>query len=132
NITTRYDYNRDGTVSVIDQLLSRNNITTATSKLKQITVPASVTLTELPAQSLSDVTRLIAQAIVASSFERATEQAPTTVDSSGDTARRPRLQPQAISAAYASSESAPARRRPDPFVNDGMDADLLELLSRKH
>jgi hypothetical protein len=131
NITTRYDYNRDGTVSVIDQLLSRNNITTATSKLKQITVPASVTITELSAQTLSDARLSIAQPIVASSFERATDQAPTTVDPSGDTARRPRLQPQAISAAYASSESAPTRRRPDPFANDGIDADLLELLCRK-
>ena len=51
-VTNRFDYNRDGTVSVIDQLLSRNNITTATTKLKQIAVPSSLAAIRLvPARS---------------------------------------------------------------------------------
>src|SRR5205085_6195678 len=49
-VTNKYDFNRDGTVSVIDQLLSRNNITTAATKLKQITPTASVQVRPFLAQ----------------------------------------------------------------------------------
>jgi hypothetical protein len=55
-VTNRFDYNRDGTVSVVDQLLARNNITTSVTKLKAFTAPSGAQINRLSAQGLHAAT----------------------------------------------------------------------------
>jgi hypothetical protein len=42
-ITNAHDYNRDGRVDAIDQILARNNATAAGAAVQLISVPASAT-----------------------------------------------------------------------------------------
>jgi hypothetical protein len=131
-VTNRFDYNRDGTVSVIDQLLSRNNQTTVATKLQQITVPAVLQASGLKAQALADqqpvapapsgVTSIAREGEAPAESRRGAVVASTSASS---------LLPQALAAAYAAPSVGSATVDADlPTTNPAtVDDDLLELLS---
>src|SRR4029079_4571963 len=128
-VTNKFDFNRDGTVSVIDQLLSRNNITTAISKLKQITVPSALSGSGLVAQGLGDSSSDIARGLAASGSISSSTSATLANSGGTSTSTGSRLQPQALSAAYAEGESLLGKRRTRPEAN--VDNELLELISSR-
>jgi hypothetical protein len=128
-VLNRFDYNRDGTVSVVDQILARNNITTGATKLKQIIVPPLPPLQAggLSAQGLSDSSE-IARGLAVSSLSGSSNTAVANTSAIA-TATASRLQPQALSAAYAEGESLLGKRRPTAAAN--VDNELLELLAQR-
>jgi hypothetical protein len=128
NVLNRFDYNRDGTVSVIDQLLARNNLTTTNIKLQQITVPGALFGSGLVAQGLGDSSSDIARGLALSSLSGSSSSASVTSSAGTSAASDSRLQPQALSAAYGEGESLLGKRRAVATAADDVDGDLLELL----
>ena len=127
-VTNKFDFNRDGTVSVIDQLLSRNNITTAVSKLKQITVPAVLQAGGLTAQGLSDSAGDIARGLALAALDGSTAGASGASSQEVATSSARKLQAQALATAFDEGDSLPLKRRVATSVND-LEGDLLELLA---
>ena len=129
-VINRLDYNRDGTVSVIDQLLSRNNITTAISKLKQITVPSLLAAGGLVPQALDDAITDIARGLTEP--ERSQLEMSGIQSASSEVAASlqvNRLRPQAIVAGNSGARDDRSPHR-QPHAAE-IDEELLELLGTR-
>jgi hypothetical protein len=135
-VTNKWDYNRDGNVSVTDQTQARANQTTVVQRLQIITVPSALSGSGLVAQGLDDagsdsVSAEIARGLAASSLTGSSSGAAASSQSSGGSSSSAgRLQAQALSAAYAEGESLAGKRRLAAAA-DEVDNDLLELLSSR-
>jgi hypothetical protein len=118
SVANRFDFNRDGTVSVIDQLLSRNNITTAATKLKQIT--------PLTASAIAAPRKLSAQGLFSQQVIGSARSVAIAQENSGALATPPRNTD--IEQPEATVDWRRLPRRSAPAAAELSD-DLLELLA---
>ena len=133
-ITSKWDYNRDGSVSVQDQTLARNNQTTTATRLQLITVPSGLSGSGLVAQGLGDAgsDSDLVRGLALRGREGKSPAEPGSSaggTASGAVSRGRSLQPQALSAAYGEGDGLLGKRRAAATAD--VESDLLELLSSR-